>query len=128
MSVDVKRRGSARKHATEPDGNCGNRSRCQENIFQPGELAIKRGSRGKYSKEVVEKRPRKPGHHNFVGDSKSSQVRWNRTLKQGSAREKTAKKERQEPCVGLVRPQKQDREAHEEETQGIVTYRQAQQM
>src|SRR6266566_1642989 len=104
MRVQVERQSPTRKQATESDGNSGHYRYCQENIFQPGELSIQWGRRGKYRKEVVEKRPRKPGHHNFVADCKSSQRRSNRAFEQWSACDKTAKKQRQKPRVRVIRP------------------------
>src|SRR5271165_3818756 len=128
MSVEVQRQATARNQAAEGDWDAGDERHCQDSIFQPGELSIKRGGRWKHSEEVVEQGHRSPRHDELVEDSESSQEWWNCAFEKWSPCDETAKNQGQQPCVGIIRPQHQDPKADDKETQGVVGDWQVQQI
>ena len=102
MNTDIQRQGSSRKQASESDRYGDNECNGEKKIFQPANVAIERGARGKHREEVIEKGQSRPGHDDLIRDSESSQQRWDSALEERRNREETAKKQRQQPSVEII--------------------------
>jgi hypothetical protein len=116
MKTEVQRQGSPRKQASDSDGNGGDQCRCEKNIFQPWDFAIDGRLRGKHCKEIIEKGQSRPGHDKLVKDGESSEWWWDIALEERGNCEESAKKQCQQPCVGVVSAEQQNHHADDKKT------------
>ena len=89
--------------------------------LQPGSFAVNRGARGEYREKKVEQSSKKTAHESAVGEQERLKTGWRsgKFVWHVRSGDEGCEYQRQQPCIAVFHPQKQYRQAYEEEQDGI---------